>query len=378
MSPARATGHTHDGAPAVHIPIGRAQAGKSGHQKDSCRIRDALGDLLALGGGRDQLHFIPEPLHRSAAHEYAALQGISGLAIQPPRHGGQQAVAAFYRRVARVHQHEAAGAIGVFHHARRKAALSEQRRVLIARHSRHGNGPSENFRAQVAHHMGAVHHLGQHGPGDVQHGEQLVIPCLGVDVEQHGASGVGSVGHVGPPLHQIPAKEAVHRTEAQLAPLRPLMEVQRVQQISQLGAAEIRVRHQPGLLADHVSLALPHQPLHVGSGAAALPHDGVVDAAARVLFPQKGGLPLVGDADGGDVLHLHAAHFHGLLQRGDLGVQDVLGVVLHPARLGIVLLELDGVGSQYPPGFVKDDSPAGRGSLIQGDENVPAHVFSSL
>ena len=226
--------------------------------------------------------------------------------------------------------------------------------------------------------MGAVHHLGQHGPGDVQHGEQLVVPCLGVDVEQHGTTGVGGVGHVGPPLHQIPAKEAVHRAEAQFAPLRPLMQVQRVQQISQLGAAEIRVRHQPGLPADQVGLALLHQPFHIGSGAAALPDNGVVNAAARVLFPQKGGLPLVGDADGGDVLHLHAAHFHGLLQGGDLGVQNVLGVVLHPARLGIVLLELDGMGGQYPPGFVKDDSPAGRGSLIQGDENVPAHGVSSL
>ena len=250
--------------------------------------------------------------------------------------------------------------------------------MLVARHGRHGNGAAQNLRAQVAHHMGAVHHLGQHGPGDVQHGEQFVVPALGMDIEQHGAPGVGGVGHMGTAFHQIPAQEAVHRAEAQFAPLRPLVQVQRVQQIGQLGAAEVGVGHQTGLLADHVGLALPHQPFHIGGGAAALPHDGVVDAAARVLFPQKGGFPLIGDPDGGDVLHLHAAQFHGLLQRGNLGVQDVLGIVLHPARLGIVLLELDGVGSQNTPGFVKDDGPARCGSLIQSDKNVPAHGFSSL
>ena len=139
-----------------------------------------------------------------------------------------------------------------------------------------------------------------------------------------------------------------------------------------------RVDQKAGLFAYLLFPAIGAQLLAQRRRPAALPDDRVIHGAARFLFPDDRRLALVGDADGGDVLHLHAAHFHGLLQRGDLGVQDVLGVVLHPARLGIVLLELDGMGGQDSPGFVKDDSPAGRGSLIQGDENVPAHGVSSL
>ena len=196
-----------------------------------------------------------------------------------------------------------------------KARLPEQRRVLVARQRRHGDGPAQNLRAQVADHVRGIHHLRQKRPGDVEHLQQIVIPLLGVDVEKHGAGSVGGVGHVRAALHQVPRKEAVHRAEAKLPAPGALVHVQGVQQILQLRAAEIRVRHQPGFLADGFGLPSGHQALHIRRGAAALPADGVVQAFPRLFVPQKRGFALVGDADGGDIGHVHAGQAHRRLQR---------------------------------------------------------------
>ena len=237
--------------------------------------------------------------------------------------------------------------------------------MLVARHGRHGNGPAQNLRPEVSDHLRRVHHLRQHRAGNVQHAQQLVVPLLGVKVKEHRAAGVGRVGHVRTPLHQMPGQEAVHRAEAQLALLRALAQVQRIQQPRQLRPAEVGVRHKARLFPDGFAMPLAHQLLHIGRGAAALPHDGVVHAAARVLLPQQGGLALVGDADGRDVAHVHLAHLHGLLQGFHLGAEDVVRVVLHPAGLGIALLKLDRVRGKRAPRLVKDDGAAGCGALVQ-------------
>ena len=141
-----------------------------------------------------------------------------------------------------------------------------------------------------------------------------------MDVKQHRAPGVGRVGHVRAALHQMPGQKAVHGAKAQLSPLGALVQVQRVQQPREFGTAEIRVRHQPGLLPDQVAFAFGHQFFHIGRRAAALPYDGVVHARAGSAVPQEGSFPLVGDADGRDVVHVHTGKLHGGLQSGYLAV----------------------------------------------------------
>ena len=319
VRPPGAPGEAHDGAAAVHVPVGRAQAGEGGHEVHVAVVADLRGHALGLGGAGHQAHLVPEPLHHRAAHEHAALQRVAGLAVDAPGHGGDQVLHGLHRRLARVHQHEAAGAVGVLAHARFKAALAEQRRVLVARHGGDGDLPAQYRLIQHADHAGGIHHPRQHLRRYVHGAQQHLVPLLGVDVVEHGAPGVGGVGDVHVVGGQVPRKEAVHRAEAQLALLRPLPRAgDGVQHPLQLRAREVGVRHQAGAVPEHVAQAVLFQPLHQRRGAAALPHDGVAQRLAGGPVPQERSLALVGDADGRDVLNVHAGLLHRDLQRGDL------------------------------------------------------------
>jgi hypothetical protein len=74
-------------------------------------------------------------------------------------------------------------------------------------------------------------------------------------------------------------------------------------------------------------------------GSPILPDDGTVKRLAREPIPEQRRLPLVGDANGGDLLMIQPSVTQGLLCRPEQGGPDVSGVVLHPAWLGVVLAQ---------------------------------------
>ena len=144
-----------------------------------------------------------------------------------------------------------------------------------------------------------------------------------------------------------------------------------VQDPADLGAGKIGVDEQPR--------PLPHQRPKPGllqtaaflRRAAALPDDGVHDGAAGILFPDNGSLPLVGDADSGDLRRSRAGAFIGLCQRHQLSPEELHR--LHPAGLGIVLGQ--GILTHAADGArpVKDNGPGAGGALIQSDHIL--HIF---
>ena len=69
-----------------------------------------------------------------------------------------------------------------------------------------------------------------------------------------------------------------------------------------LGAGEVGVDHEAGAFADEGFVAVALQAIAEIRGAAVLPDDRVVDRLAGLAVPDDGGLALVGDADGGDVV----------------------------------------------------------------------------
>ena len=87
-----------------------------------------------------------------------------------------------------------------------------------------------------------------------------------------------------------------------------------------------------------------------------------------MLVPYDGGFPLVGDADGGDLLGFDAALGNGFHHDGILAGIDLHGVLFHPARLRIelgkfLLGHLDDV-----LGLIEENGPAGGSALIQGQD----------
>ena len=169
-------------------------------------------------------------------------------------------------------------------------------------------GMSHALYVGVAVNLAGGAHLGQHGPGNVQGGEEGVVPVQGMDVKEHGAGGVGDVGGVHGPASELPQQPGVHRAEQNLPPAGlfpgPL---HMVEHPLDLGGGEVRVGNQASGGADVLLQAVGPQPVHQLRRAAALPDDGVVDGPPGGPVPQDGGLTLVGDADGGDLRRVYAA-----------------------------------------------------------------------
>ncbi len=116
-----------------------------------------------------------------------------------------------------------------------------------------------------------------------------------------------------------------------------------VQQPADLGAGEVGGQGQTGLAIDQMS-AWPASSNSAADaiGARVLPDDGVVDRLARCAVPEHGGLALVGDADGGDVIgrdaglgqgradDLHA--FASQISSGSCSTQPLCGKICSCSR----------------------------------------------
>ena len=120
-------------AARIHIPVRRAKAGEGGHKVDPARIAHALCQRIALVRGRDDLQLVAQPLNGRTRVENAALDRVGRFAADVPAHGRHQSRARAHRRIADIHQRETARAVGVFGLSARKAALTEERRLLVAR-----------------------------------------------------------------------------------------------------------------------------------------------------------------------------------------------------------------------------------------------------
>ncbi|KAG1388873.1 hypothetical protein G6F58_013417 [Rhizopus delemar] len=124
----------------------RAKTGESRHHEDVVRVRHAGGQGFDFFRALDDSQAVAQPLHRRAGHDHAAFQHVRGGPAflagpgQAPAHRRQQMVLRLHGFFAHVHQHEAAGAVGVFRHARLEAGLPERGRLLVAGHARARDG----------------------------------------------------------------------------------------------------------------------------------------------------------------------------------------------------------------------------------------------
>ena len=186
-----ATGQAHDGAAGVLIPVGRAEAGESGHDVAAVGVLDLLGHVLGVTGVFQQPQLVPQPLDRGTGHEDRTFQRIIHAVVAAARDGGDEAVLRDNRRFAGVHQKKAAGAEGVLRFARRKAGLAEEGGLLVARRACNFDARAEVHRVGLGVETTGGHGRGQHLARDVQLPQDLLIPLQRVNVEEHGAAGVG-------------------------------------------------------------------------------------------------------------------------------------------------------------------------------------------
>ena len=142
-----------------------------------------------------------------------------------------------------------------------------------------------------------------------------------------------------------------------------------------LGAGEVGVDQQTGVLPDVLLMARRLEFLTDLRGTAALPDNGVVNRAPGVLFPEDGGLPLVGDADAGDLIRGEVALRHHFRQYPGLGSIDLQGVLLHIAGTGIDLGQFLLSRGNDVSLVIEYHGPGTGCALIQSD-NILLHVLA--
>ena len=279
-----------------------AETRERGHDVHSVAAPDFLGKVIRVLRVRDYPQTVAQPLNDGAAGENAALERVFDRSVLlGGGNRGEQSVAALHRLVTRVCEEEAARAVGDLNVARVKAALTEERRLLVARDAadRHLRAHDLGFAVDLA----AAFDLGQHTHGYAEQSAEFSIPRKRVNIIQHCARGVGAVGNVNPSARQLPHEPCVDCAEKQLAVLSLFARARYVVEYPfNLCAAEIRVRFQTRRLLDIIAVSVLNEPVADICGAAALPDDRIADGLARALFPDNGGFALVSDADPRDLI----------------------------------------------------------------------------
>ncbi len=172
-----------------------------------------------------------------------------------------------------------------------------------------------------------------------------------------------------PPAGQLPDEKGIHSPEEQIPRPRPLARaLHMIEDPGKLGAREIGIEQQAGARAHHLLMPRLAQRRAGRGGAPVLPDDGAMDRAAGAAVPDHGGLALVGDADGG---HLRAGDPGPLDDRaagGGGGGPEVIRLMLDPTGIGIVLRELLLRGGNRSHVGIKEDRPARRCALVDGED----------
>ena len=354
------------------MPVRCAQSGKGRHDIDAAVVAHLACKVFAVGGVLDHTQLVAQPLDHRAADKDAALQRILHRLTGTGRGNGRhQSAAAEYRCVAGVGEQKAAGAVGDLEVALLQTALTVERRLLVA-----GDAADRHMCAHQVHFavdLAAAPDLGQHAHGNVEQRAQLRVPLAGVDVVEHGARGVGAVGHMHLAVGQLPQQPGVHRAEQQLAAVRQLTRsLHIVEDPFDFGAAEIGVELQTRFLRDQLRTALSFQRVAEVGSAAALPDDRVINRLARPLVPDDRGLALIRHADAGDLVGRYAALGDTLRHGAVLVGVNIHRILLDPARTGIDLRKFVLCHAHHVAFAVKQNAARTRCALVQG-ENILFH-----
>ena len=318
---------------------------------------------------------IAQPLHRGAGDEDAALQRIGALALELIGDGGEQPIVRMHGDAAGIQDGEAARAVGRLDHAGLDAGLAHRRRLLVARHAEHRHRRAQHVGRRDAELAGAIHDLGQHLQRHAQKLGHVGIPGALADIEQQRAAGVGGVAGMHLAARQPPQQEALDRARGQRALVGGGAAARHVlQDPGDLGAGEIGIEQQAGLVRHHLLVPGLLQVTAEPGGTAVLPDDGVVHRLAGRAIPHHGRLALVGDADAGQVRRLEPRLGERAAADLDSGAPDLLRIVLDPARLGKDLGQFLLRRSDGPAGGVEHDGPRAGRALVDGEDVLGGHV----
>src|SRR4051812_9670551 len=117
-----------------------------------------------------------------------------------------------------------------------------------------------------------------------------------MNVEKHSTRSVARIGDVQSASGEIPEQPGINCSEGELAALSPPAgAVHMIEQPTQLASGKIGVDNQAGFTPDHIGVSRLFQLVTVGSRAAVLPDNGIMDRRAGFAVPDDGRLALIRD-----------------------------------------------------------------------------------
>ena len=209
--------------------------------------------------------------------------------------------------------------------------MTEQRCLLVARHTHDGRHVGHDVARNVAVVARAPANLGHHGTWNVKERQQVVVPIERMDIKECRAAGIGVVGGKDLAAGEVVDEPGVDCAKHEVARRRALAcAVDVVENPLHLGGREIRVERESRAGAHQLLATLFNQLVDCRRGTTALPYDGVIDGLAAHAVPDHRGLALVGDADGGNAVGVDTALKLDFHHDGDLAGKDRRGVLLYP------------------------------------------------
>ena len=207
--------------------------------------------------------------------------------------------------------------------------------------------------------------------------EYVGIPCLLIDIEDHGAAGIGVVSGKRPAGGQTPDEPAIDGAEEKFPGL-------------SLGTGTWNIVEKPADLActetgiDLQARTLFNQLLHTRllaplatqfSATGILPNQCMIDWLTRQLVPSYDGLSLVGDGEG-IVVGIEITAFEQPTDGLDGVGINLLGIMFHPSGLRIILLVSHRGAREQLALLVKEKRLGSRCALVNSNDIF--HNLSNL
>ena len=214
LCPTREADHR---ASCVHVPMRRAEARERRHEIHAACVRHLGRKIFRVPSLPDEPQLVAQPLDDCTADKNRALERILHAPAEADRDRGNKPVHAFHRRLACVHEQKAACAVGVFRIAGCKAALTEQRRLLVACNARDRHLHALNVARAVD--LGGIAHRRQHRGRNSELPQKPFVPAEVVDIIEHRARRVRVVGDMYLPVRELPDEPGVDRAEQKFSTL---------------------------------------------------------------------------------------------------------------------------------------------------------------
>ena len=211
-----AAGDADDRTSGILIPVRCAKTGKGRYDVAAVCVRHLFCHIFRVLCRVNQTHFIAQPLNCGTGYEDGAFQRVGYFSVQSPGDCRDKSIFGKHRFVSGIHQKKAAGTICIFCFAWLETSLSEQCRLLVSCSTGDEDRTAKKRSIGSAVNIAGGADIREHTARNRKLAENLVIPGECIDIEKHGAGGIGIIRNVDGSLCQLPDQPSFYGAKKQV------------------------------------------------------------------------------------------------------------------------------------------------------------------